>query len=263
MFAIAAASDMLATMNISWPSRRWFRFSLRGLLLFVTLYSLACSWVAVRLRDEKREEAAAAAIEALGAQVEWDKNAAGPTWLRGVLGEHFFGHVEGVTFVLDEVTEKSVKSLVALPHLQSIGIFFTNVSDAGLKRLQRLHGIKNLSFIGTNVTNAGLDKLAGLKQFETLQLWGTEVTDAGLDKLAVFEKLQELSIDGENITDVGLEHLQRMKQLTSLTLADTKVTAAGVQKLQHALPNCKFDFASRHWTSSSIHRPSTAPASMF
>ena len=54
------------------------------LLVFVTLCAIACSWLAVKLREAKRKEAAAAAIKKSGGFVKWDENAAGPAWLRAV-----------------------------------------------------------------------------------------------------------------------------------------------------------------------------------
>ena len=58
--------DMLEAMKTDLPKRRWFQFSLRTLLVFVTLCAIPCSWLAVKLRQMKREEAAAAVIEKAG-----------------------------------------------------------------------------------------------------------------------------------------------------------------------------------------------------
>ena len=113
---------MLGAMKIPRPTRRWFQFSLRALLVFVTLCALACSWLAVKLREVKREEAAAAAIEKAGGFVGWDESSAGPAWLRGVLGEHFFAHVEDVAFSRVEVTDSTLEPLDAMNHLQELAL---------------------------------------------------------------------------------------------------------------------------------------------
>ena len=118
-----AAAVMLADMKIPRPTRRWFQFSLRTLLVFVTLSAIPCSWLAVKLREVKREEAAAAAIEKVGGRVDWDENAAGPAWLRGVLGEHFFAHVIRVASPGDQVTGSTLEPLDAMNHLQVLDLY--------------------------------------------------------------------------------------------------------------------------------------------
>ncbi len=220
------------------PKRRWFQFSFRKLVVFVTLSAIPYSWLAVKLGEAKREEEAAAAIAVAGGVVEWDKNAAGSAWLRGVLGEHFLRHLIRVTLQGHQVTDGKLEPLDAMNHVQELALWATHVTDAGLAHLQVLHELKELHIDHADVTNAGLEKLAGLKQLETLRIYGTQVTDAGLGKLAGLKQLQSLGIDGTNVTDAGLEPLQRMKQLTSVLLIDTQATPAGVKKLQQALPNC-------------------------
>jgi hypothetical protein len=233
---------MLGAMRIPLPNRRWFQFSLRTLLVFVTLSAIPCSWLAVKLRDVKHEEAAAAAIVEAGGRVEWGKDAPGPAWLGGVLGEHFFGHVISVTLEGEQVTEGALENLDAMNYLQDLLLLGPKVTDSGLEHLQGLRELKWLDIDSTNVTNAGLEKIARLKQLEFLNLRGTQVTDAGLGKLAGLNKLQSLGLTNTNVTDAGLEHLQRMKQLTEVDLNDTHVTAAGVVKLRQALPKCGVDW---------------------
>src|SRR5437879_1931976 len=85
------------------PTRRWLRFSLRTLLVFVTLAAVGCSWLAVKLRQSEREAAAAAAIVKSGGAVEWndDEHPYGPAWLRRLLGEHCLAHVKVVGWYVD------------------------------------------------------------------------------------------------------------------------------------------------------------------
>lgn len=230
---------MLADMRIPRPTRRWFQYSLRTLLVFVTLCAIACSWLALSLREVKREEAAAAAFAKFNGGAAWDENAPGPAWLRGVLGEHFFGHVIWVRLDGGQVTDSTLEPLDTMNHLQQLDLFDTHVTDAGLEHLEGLRELKKLSVDQTNVTDVGLEKIAGLKQLEYLSLFKTQVTDAGLGKLAGLSKLQTLGLASENVTDAGLEHLQRMRQLTYIYLGGSHLTAAGETKLQQALPKCK------------------------
>jgi hypothetical protein len=46
--------------------RRWFQYSLRTLLIFVTLFAVACSWFAVKLGQARRQREAVEALFILG-----------------------------------------------------------------------------------------------------------------------------------------------------------------------------------------------------
>ena len=271
---------MLKAMKIPRPTRRWFQFSLRALLVFVTLFAFACSLLAVKIRQAKREEAAVAAIIKSGAQrIKWSGRASGPTWLRSVLGEHFFSHVIIVDFGIVEVlngvtpsdlnnalkqwqdsnrsnadamrrllleghpfTDSALEPLDAMNQLQELYLGGGVVTDAGLGHLRRMPGLKKLDLSCTEITDAGLEELAALRELDELDIAGTKVTDAGLEKLAGLDKLERLNLSLTGVTDIGLEHLRRMKRLRSVALLGTEVTVAGVKKLQQALPNCRIDF---------------------
>jgi hypothetical protein len=246
-FARGRPRIMLGAMRIPWPTRRWLQFSLRTLLVFVTLFAIVCSWLSVKLREAKREEEAATAITASALAVEWDKNATGPAWLRGVLGEHFFWHVENVWLQGAEVTDATLQHLDAMSHLKRLNLDAPNVTDSGLEHVQGLRELKGLVLDRTNVTDLGVERIAGLKQLEILGLRGTRFTDAALEKLGGLSNLQSMLLQDANVTDAGLEHLQRMKQLKYVYLFGTQVTASGVKKLQRALPSRGYSLIRPPW----------------
>ena len=172
---------ILGAMRIPRPTRRWSQFSLCALLVFVTLLAIACGWLAVKLREMKREKAAATALEKLGADVAWNKSARGPKWLRGVLGEHFFTHVMNARLQGDPVTDSTLEPLDAMSHLEELWLIYTDVTDAGLAHLQGLRELKLLFISHAAATDAGLEKIAALKQLRTLWLREPQVTDAPWD----------------------------------------------------------------------------------
>lgn len=52
-----------------WLSKRRYQFSLRTLLIIVTLFAVACSWFAVKMRQAKKQK------EAVEAILKWGNNA--------------------------------------------------------------------------------------------------------------------------------------------------------------------------------------------
>jgi Leucine-rich repeat (LRR) protein len=202
------------------PKLRWYQFRLRTLLIFVTLFAIPCSWVAVKKEQKRREREAATEIEKLGGKVAWSRPW-GPRSSQRLLGDDLFGSVTIV--VLDG----------------------TQVTDAGLEHLKGLGQLRQLEFRSTQVTDAGLEHLQGLKQLQWLALDETKVTDAGLEHLQGLGQLRELQLNGTQVTDAGLEHLKGLGQLQTLRLTGTHVTDAGVGKLQQTLPKCNI----LHWAS--------------
>src|SRR5208282_2405442 len=100
-------------MSTPKPKLRWFQFSLRTLLVFVTLCAIPCSWLAIVVQQAKRERAAVATIEKLGGRVVWT-NPIGPVWLRSVLGNDFGRSVEKVYLQDPQVTDADLEPLKGL-----------------------------------------------------------------------------------------------------------------------------------------------------
>ncbi len=91
------------------PRRRWFRVSLRGLMILVVLIGGAAGWVANTIRTQRQS---IAAVRAAGGDVrfDWEKQQVGvsrgrpvyrngpsaPRWLRRWLGDELFQQVTSV-----------------------------------------------------------------------------------------------------------------------------------------------------------------------
>ena len=197
------------------PKLRWFQFSLRTLLVFVTLCAIPCSWIAVKRQQARQERNIAAAFERVGGDVKWSKPSES-VWLRSLLGDDIFRHVESVDVCWHDAP----------------------VGDADLRDIRRLSYLRSLCLNATSATDATLGNVKGLKKLRYLQLFGTRISDAGLANLKDLDKLEYIDLTNTDITDVGLGNLEALGQLKDLDLCNTKVTDAGVRKLQQALPNC-------------------------
>jgi len=210
------------------PKRlRWYQFSLRTLLIFMTVVAILVGTFVVQvIIPAERQKAAVAMIERRGGSVDYsDKSKSEwtsvPDWLRNCLGPGYF-------------------QSVMLVELQG-----TKITDAELERLQGLVTLQYLLLSSTQITDTGLAHLKGLTSLEGLGLDNTQITDTGLDRLREMTSLKDLSLSGTQITDAGLAHLKGLNALESLGLDNTQITDAGVAKLRAALPKLRFPHS---WT---------------
>ena len=260
------------------PKRRWCRFSLKTLLVVMTLFTVivACiRWYdsrTIHARENRARAAevteAVAAIEKLGGTVTSEYKELRPqTWLEKQFddpgsGEDPVGVVKVTSVSLAD--SEGLEHLRFLTGLQSLNLGFTDVTDFDLAQLTQMTTLVQLNVRYTQIADGGLGHLKELKRLESLNLNGTEISDEGLDRLKEIHSLkalhlnytlvtddglkhlkklalQSLSLVGNQITDVGLEHLEKQTVLQRLNLINTEVSAEGVKKLQQALPNCQIE----------------------
>ena len=101
----------------------------------------------MKRQQKKRERDAATAFEELDGFAEWSEPSA-PVWLRELIGDDLFTHVE------------------------SLNLDYTEVSDAGMERLKRFSQLKEMYLFRTNITDAGLENIKRLNELERLDLGG-------------------------------------------------------------------------------------------
>jgi hypothetical protein len=115
-------------------------------------------------------------------------------WLRPWLGNEYmkmFARVEKVILEKDEITDRDLANLRALPDLKEL----------------HLHGKK--------ITNAGLSHVEGLSDLNELFVGGEQLTEEGLKHFGKLQNLKQLHL-GIQITDDGLLHLTRLENLKYL-----------------------------------------------
>lgn len=236
------------------PKLRWFQFSLRTLLVFVTLFAIPCSWLGVKIQEAKNQKAAVQAIQAVGGRVQYgyqvdeqgyvtqQAESRRPVWLRSVFGDDFLDDVVLIFLGRTEATDTGLEGMEGFEEWyrhRELELGDTKFTDAGLQYLKGFTQLRYLYLGGSRITDAGLEHIEGLSQLQRLELYVTPVTDAGLEHLNGLPQLTQLAILHTEVTDAGIEHLKGLTQLQSLILYRTRVTDAGVKKLQQALPNCK------------------------
>jgi hypothetical protein len=224
---------------------RWYQFSLRTLLIVVTLFGIACSWLTIKVRQAKRQRIAAEMLRHSGCFLRYndsDKPTSGcptsgyPTvvpaprypWLKSILGED----------VVDpDISQDTLALLKDCPHLQVAIFVDVNITDEGLENIAGLQELQSLNLDGTRITDNGLRTLRTLPRLSQLSLVRTEITDKGLENLKSLKGLQVLSLTFTAISDDGLETLSELQSLSTLYLGGTKMSTKGVERLRRALPN--------------------------
>ncbi len=199
------------------PSRRWYQFTLRTLLIVVTLVGCGFAWFGLKVRESHRQEAAVAAIERLGGRVFYDAEPPGSGLVRALLGDEFFRNV------------------------RQVDLEIYAVDDADLEHLHGLTRLTRLEIDGTQITDAGLVHLKALTRLEFLDLNNTSISDAGLKQLHELTRLEILELNNTPVTDAGMAQLAGLSELKLLTLHGTHVTDAGAAALHQAVPNCQIN----------------------
>lgn len=224
------------------PKLRWYQFSLRTLLIAVTLFAFPCSWLAVKINQARRQRIAVAAIVKEGGSVNYDwqfvngqKEPRGPAWLRSIFGEDLFSNVLQASVKSDA----GLACLTDLPKLQALSLARSQVTDDGLQQIEGLSQLQFLNLANTKITGRSLSHLKKLSRLQSLYLGNTPIADSDLAHLGPLTNLVVLYIDNTNISDAGLKYIEKLPNLTRLSAANTKIAADGVEKLKRALPKCE------------------------
>ena len=170
--------------------RRWYQFSLRTLLIVVTLSAVPMGWVGWKLAQGRRQRDTVAWVENLGGGVEY---------------EEWVGKWSGVVSSVDlrNTQVSDISPLAELNNLERLYLGITQVSD--VSPLAELKSLRELSLSNTQVSD--LSPLAELKSLNELWLRGTQVSD--LSPLAELKNLEELDLSDTQVSDEQVQKLQR------------------------------------------------------
>ena len=157
---------MSTTTQSPKPKRRWYQFSLKTLLVVMTV---TCVWLAIISDRARRQRAAVDRIHELGGTLLYNYETGsseykgddppGPDWLVELIGVDYFDDVVAVRLRDLPVTDADLDLVRDLPDLRGLSISRTKVTDAGLAHLTALTKLERLDLDGTNITVAGIKKL--------------------------------------------------------------------------------------------------------
>jgi len=179
-------------MSESNQKRRWLRYSLRSLLVAVTIF---CIWLGLRVRQAQRRHEAVAAIWATHAAIsfdyQWvpgesgpnpDGQPSAPAWLRGLFGDDFFRYPALVWLKGDAVPDEFLGQYAdVLSEVHVLGISSDNVTDKSLAIVAKISQLQFLELNCPNFTSAGLRQLVPLKRLKGLSSY----KDSGNESIAL------------------------------------------------------------------------------
>lgn len=254
-------------LMLAWAKRN-FQFSLRGMLITMSLLAITIGAVTSQLHQRMRLGQAVLNVAENGAYPEhWtgeDEN-----WLEANIGYDPFGELQSIEVRTDQAvpsllhnsdaftglkhlsfwsgtTDASVKYAAEfnkLPKLTRGSFYNTQITDNGMQLLGDWARVRQLFFNGGAFTDKGLLHLTNLPELESLFILGDEIgilpiTDKGLTHVGKMANLKKLHLIGIPITDAGLANLQDLTYLERLVIRRTNVTENGLRSLCQALPNC-------------------------
>ena len=172
-------------MEASTAKRRWFSFSLRSLLILVSLAAIGLGWVAYERRQSRHE---LQIVEQLGAS-----NESVEIRIAGRI------HFESTGLAVDPSWWGRALSALCGPRVESL-LAAHNRSLTDISTLSMLRNLETLDLGDTSVSD--LTPLAALENLQVLYLNGTQIHD--ISQLAGLTHLKLLALQNTQVSDVAL-----------------------------------------------------------
>ena len=164
------------------PKRRWYQFSLRTLIIVVTLACVVMGVLVVPVHRARQQRATIETLRELGWVVTCHPTPSGHAWQRKLFGDETFIDAVAVDSP-PGASDDAVALLGRMPRLERVFVSGEEVTDAGVRHLASLRNLKTVCLSGTNVGDEGVKRFGSLEELEQLYLTHTQVTDQGLRQL--------------------------------------------------------------------------------
>jgi len=215
---------------------KWKRFTVRSLLIAVTIFAIPLGWMATRIQTARRQQTATAKLESAGAtvmdyhftvgqngQLVADREFPRVSAFRAVLGDDFFSDVVEVNASHTEISGSDLVALSCFPKLEYLFLDGLKIGDSDLDNLAACRGLTRLTLNGTAVSDRGMHVIGTLTNLKILELSNTKVSDNGLVYLKGLTQLEQLVLDNCRIRGPGLKYLRGLQRLEWLNLSDTDI----------------------------------------
>lgn len=229
---LSAAAGSGVESHRAWKNRRWYRYSLRSLLL-VTLAAALVSWhIRSTLDGFEAEHATIAELRQKRAVIKTAP--AEPQWLwrlfpRGV-DSRCQHAIDADLGPIAKPSDDVVRMAGRLKHLEQLSVNSDAITDEAFTPYSALTRLKNLSLTGNFLTERALWHLTGAKNLRGLSLNCPRIGNEAVDVLEHFFSLRALEVNHTTIDDGGMPRMARLCGLAHLHLPPT-VSPAGLRYL--------------------------------
>lgn len=249
--------------------RRWLRFSLRGLLITVTVL---CVWIGMTTRQARRQKQAVEAIQEAGGQFTFDYQAKpspsgpygsrggttrnrpatppGPAWLHRLVGEHFF--VTPVSLLVDDqrvIDKDCLAHLRELKEIETLSFDDVELKDDDLFHLGSLKKLRHLILGDDCLPHRGdplrFQFLRHCHQLTSLTAADGSFGNDDLAHLSGSSSLRRLFLYDTLVDNAGLVHLNPLRDLEMLGIGVTSISDDG---LAHLSQLSNLSYLSMSWT---------------
>ncbi|MFT5525293.1 MAG: hypothetical protein ACI9HK_003260 [Pirellulaceae bacterium] len=230
--------------------QRRFRFSIRTMLIVVTLACMVCGVVfEFVVRPVLRQRAYQAKWRDLGSTLNQDASCDEEVaWL------DFHGRTYGalnLTEIPLEIgnlsnlisLEVGSRQLAVLPpeigklqNLKTLHVFSHHLTEIPLE-IGNLSNLISLE-VGSRQLTVLPPDIGNLTNLESMRLSFPQLQEFPAE-IGNLTKLKAMELTNDPITDTDLEIMKSLKNLERLHLSGTQVTKEGVESLQKSIPNCK------------------------
>jgi hypothetical protein len=193
--------------------RHWKRFSIRTLLLSISLIGVALGIGTLSIDEYRQQARSLAVVQRLQGRVEFIP-AHGPAWQRWLvttmLGKETYAEAVIVDLSGKKVDDATLQQLAGLRFLRELALDRTQITDAGMDTLRSFPRLRSLSLRFTNISDKSTKLIADLPDLLWLYLTHTRISDSSISNFAKLKLIDELYVRWTNITDAGAEELKRM-----------------------------------------------------
>jgi len=174
-------------MTNTHPNRCFFRYSLRSLMLAVTVF---CIWMGITAKRARDQREAVSILERDGSVFyehqlprNSPSNPPGPEWFRQLIGDDYFFIVHSVVLRGPAIKNRRLAAIKRLTDVKNLALRIDQVTDSDLANLKGQINLESLSLNGKWITDAGLEHLHELANLRTLELGTTRISDEAVEKL--------------------------------------------------------------------------------
>ena len=166
----------------------WFRFSVRGLILAMTLSSILFAFVVQPVKDARNQQLALQRIAQLKGTAEPGIAVDPGRRLGHKLAERIYhGSATAYLYNIDltetQATDEDIRLISRMRFVRSLILTNTQVSDLGLEHLSSQRKLHHLDISGTKVTDTGIQSLSKVTSLKSMQAMDCDVSDTALRQL--------------------------------------------------------------------------------